>query len=91
MYCLALGIADGDCPWKLLLVFIVAGVLVAGFLPEFLLKPVTNLSIAVYTGIAGYKIVGREPKDEYQKNDRFLGWALLVFAAMLVADAFLNF
>ena len=91
IYCQVLGINDSDCSWKPLLAFTVAGVLIASLLPKSLVAPVRDLSLATFTAIIGYKILSHESQDEYQKNDRFLGWVLIALAVLLVSEVFFNF
>jgi len=91
IYCQVSGINDSDCSWKPLLAFTVAGVIIASLLPKPLVAPVRDLSLATFTAMVGYKILSREPRDEYQKNNRFFGWVLIALAVLLVSEVFFNF
>jgi len=83
LYCLATGVRSEDCPWQPLLLLTPAGILAAYFLPRHLVEPVTNLAMAIVVVYSGYGILSHQPKDEHEKNNRWLGWMLIVIAVLI--------
>ena len=83
LYCWLRGIDDDDCGWVLLGGFIAFGLIVALLLPQALFAKLHNFLLAIFLAILGYRILSRRPKDEYQKNDRWLGWMLIVMAVLI--------
>jgi len=83
LYCLLSGVKNEDCPWQPLLLFVPAGILAAYYLPRDLVHPVTNVAMSIFVAYSGYCILSRQPRDEHEKNNRWLGWMLIVMAVII--------
>lgn len=91
LYCWLRGIDDDDCGWVLLGGFIAAGLLIALLLPQALFTELHDFLLAIFLAFLGYRILSHKPRNEYQKNNRFFGWMLIVLAALLAITATFNF
>jgi len=91
LYCWLRGIDEDDCGWVLLGGFIAFGLIVALLLPQAIFTKLHDFLLAIFVAFLGYRILSHKPRNEYQKNNRFFGWMLIILAALMAITAIFNF
>jgi len=66
------------------------GLIVALLLPQASFAKLHDYILAIFMALFGYRILSHEPRDEYEKNNRFFGWLLIILAAFMAITAIFN-
>ena len=80
-------LAAGD--WAYAAIILLAALAVVWALPPGFYRPLRELALAGFVFALGYGLIKRACGDPHERNNRYLGWVLVVFSAFLAVATFL--
>ncbi len=80
-------LAAGD--WVYAAAIMLAALAAVWALPPGFYRPLREFSFAFFAFAFGFSLIRRDYSDPHERNNRYLGWALVAFSAFLAVAAFL--